>query len=186
MKARAFFPPMIPRRDALQRLSLLLGGVLSSQLSAGLLGQVLNTGASIEVTPDQVKLLAEAADTIIPDTDTPGAKAAGAEQFIVRVLRDCYVHEDQAKFYAGLAALDAASRGACGRGFAELDKTQRHALMKQTAKGDKAFFLRLRELTIAGYFTSEIGATKALAYLPIPGRFEADIPLAPGQKAWAL
>ncbi len=177
---------MIPRRDAIQRLSLLLGGVLSSQLTAGLLGQVLNTGTSVEVTPDQVKLLAEAADTIIPDTDTPGAKAAGAEQFIVRVVRDCYVREEQAKFYDGLAKLDAASRTAHGRGFAELDKAQRKDVMKQTAKGDKAFFLRLRELTIAGYFTSEIGATKALEYLPIPGRFEGDVAMKPGQKAWAL
>src|SRR6187431_2051080 len=125
---------MIPRREALQRLSLLLGGVLSTQLTAGLLGQVLNTGATLEVTPDQVKLLAEAADTIIPDTDTPGAKAVGAEQFIVRVLRDCYVREEQAQFYEGLAKLEAASRSAHGRGFAELDKAQRKELMKQTAK----------------------------------------------------
>ena len=43
---------MIPRRDAIQRLSLLLGGVLSTQLTAGLLGQVLNTGTSVEVTPE--------------------------------------------------------------------------------------------------------------------------------------
>jgi hypothetical protein len=177
---------MIPRRDALQRLSLLLGGVLSTQLTAGLLGQVLNTGASVEVTPDQVKLLAEAADTIIPDTDTPGAKAAGAEQFIVRVLRDCYVRGEQAEFYQGLAKLDDASRRAHVRGFAELDQAQRKELMKQTAMGDKAFFRQLRELTIAGYFTSEIGATKALEYLPIPGRFEGDVAMKPGQKAWAL
>jgi len=177
---------MIPRRDAIQRISLLLGGVLSTQLTAGLLGQVLNTGASVDVTPDQVKLLAEAADTIIPGTDTPGAKAAGAEQFIVRVLRDCYVRENQAKFYEGLAKIEAASRSAHGRGFADLDAAQRKELMKQTAKDDTAFFLRLRELTIVGYFTSEIGASKALEYLPIPGRFEGDIPLKPDQKAWAL
>lgn len=177
---------MIPRREALQRLSLLLGGVLSTQLTAGLLGEVLNTGASVEVTPDEVKLLAEAADTIIPDTDTLGAKAAGAEQFIVRVLRDCYVREEQAKFYEGLAKLDASSRSAHGHGFVELDKSQRQERMKQAAKSDKAFFVLLRELTIAGYFTSEIGATKALEYLPIPGRFEGDVAMQPGQKAWAL
>jgi hypothetical protein len=177
---------MIPRRDALQRLSLLLGGVLSTQLTAGLLGQVINTGTSVEVTAGQVKLLAEAADTIIPDTDTPGAKAAGAEQFIVRVLHDCYVREEQAKFYDGLAKLDDACRKAQGRGFAELNKAQRKVQMALTAKSDKAFFRLLRELTIAGYFTSEIGATKALEYLPIPGRFEGDVAMKPGQKAWAL
>lgn len=177
---------MIPRRDALQRLTLLLGGALSAQLTAGVLGQVLNTGSSIEVSPAQVKLLAEAADTIIPDTDTPGAKAAGAEQFIMRVLRDCYLREEQAAFYAGLAKLDDASRTAHGKSFTELDKAQRQELMKRTAKSAKAFFRQLRELTIAGYFTSEIGATKALVYLPIPGRFEGDVAIQSGQKAWAL
>ena len=177
---------MISRRDALQRLSLLLGGALSAELTAGVLGQVLNTGDSIEVMPDQVKLLAEAADTILPDTDTPGAKAAGAEQFIARVLHDCYVREEQTAFYDGLARLDAESRRVQGRGFAELDAPQRKAQMAAAAKSDRPFFRRLRELTIVGYFTSEIGATKALEYLPIPGRFAGDVPMTPGQKTWAL
>jgi hypothetical protein len=177
---------MIPRREALHRLTLLLGGALSAQLTAGLSGQILNPGASVEVTPDQVKLLAVAADTIIPETDTPGAKAAGAEQFIVRVLRDCYVREEQAAFYEGLAQLDAASRRAHGKGFAELEPAQRKAQMALRAQNDRAFFRLLREVAIVGYFTSEIGATKALEYLPIPGRFDGDLPLAPGQKAWAL
>jgi hypothetical protein len=41
------------------------------------------------------------------------------------------------------------------------------------------------ELTCLGYYTSEIGATKALKYVHIPGKYEACIPLQPGQKAWA-
>jgi hypothetical protein len=177
---------MIPRRDALQRLTLLLGGALSAQLTAGLMGQVINLGPSVAVTADQQKLLAEIADTIIPATDTPGAKAAGAEQFIVRVMRDCYVREDQEKFYDGLAKLEEDSLRQFKQGFAELDAAKRNEVVKHTASSNKAFFLRLRELTIAGYFCSETGATKALEYLPIPGRFEGDVPLKSGQKAWAL
>lgn len=177
---------MIPRRDALQRLTLLLGGALSAQLTAGLMGQVINLGPSVSVSAEQQKLLAEAADTIIPTTDTPGAKEAGAEQFIVRVLRDCYVREDQEKFYAGLAKLEEDSRQQHNKGFAELDAAQRKELMTKTAKSNKAFFLRLKELTVTGYFCSEIGASKALEYLPIPGRFEGDVPYKAGQKAWAI
>lgn len=177
---------MIPRRDALQHLTLLLGGALSAQLTAGLMGQVINLGPSVPVSSEQQKLLAEAADTIIPATDTPGAKEAGAELFIVRVLRDCYLREEQERFYHGLAKLEEASRDQYHKGFAELDAAQRKDLMTQVAKSNKAFFLRLKELTVAGYFCSEIGATKALEYLPIPGRFEGDVPLQPGQKAWAL
>jgi hypothetical protein len=173
------------RREAVQRITLMMGGVLSAQLTAGLMGQVLNTGASLPVSPEQTKLLAEVADVIIPTTDTPGAKAAGVEQFIVRVMRDCYLREDQEKFYAGLAKLDADSKTAHGKGFAELDDAEKNAVLTATTKNDRAFFKLMKQLTVAGYFTSEIGATKALEYLPIPGRFEGDVPMQPGQKAWA-
>lgn len=173
------------RREAVQRITLLMGGVLSTQLTAGLMGQVLNTGASVPVSAAQQALLAEVADVIIPTTDTPGAKAAGVEQFIVRVIRDCYQREDQEKFYAGLAKLDADSRTAHGKGFAELDAAAKTEAVKQTTGNNREIFKLMKQLTVAGYFTSEIGATKALEYLPIPGRFEGDVPMQPGQKAWA-
>ena len=174
------------RREAVRNISLILGGVLSSELTAALHGQVLNTGAPIPVNPAQEALLAEAADTVLPTTDTPGAKAAGVEKFIIRVLRDCYRPEAQMRFYEGLARLDAAGRGAHGKGFTELTPAQKHAVLLAATKTDKAFFLLLKQLTVAGYFTSEIGATKALAFLPIPGKFQGETQLQPGQKAWAL
>lgn len=174
------------RREAVQRISLLMGGAISAQLTAGLLGQVINTGASFPVGAEQEMLLAEVADTIIPTTDTPGAKAAGVEQFIIRVMRDCYQREEQAKFYAGLARLDADSKATHGKGFTELDATQKNAMVKQATGNNREFFKVMKQLTVAGYFTSEIGATKALEYLPIPGRFEGEVPMKPGQKAWAL
>jgi hypothetical protein len=174
------------RREAVRNLSLLLGGVLSAELTAALQGQVLNTGAPLPVNAVQEALLAEAADTILPTTDTPGAKAAGVEKFIIRVLRDCYRPEAQIRFYEGLARLEAAGRSAHGKAFTELTPAQRHATVLASTKTDKAFFLLLKQLTVAGYFTSEIGATKALAYLPIPGKFEGETRLQPGQKAWAL
>ena len=174
------------RREAIQRITLMLGGVLSTQLTAGLMGQVINTGASVPVGAEQERLLAEVADIIIPTTDTPGAKAAGVEQFIVRVMRDCYRREEQEKFYAGLAKLDADSRTMRGKGFAELDVAGKNDMIKKAAGNNEAFFILMKQLTVAGYFTSEIGATQALEYLPIPGRFEGDVPMKPGQKAWAI
>jgi hypothetical protein len=174
------------RREAVRSISIILGGVLSSELTAALYGQVINTGAPVPVSPSQEALLAEAAETVIPATDTPGAKAAGVEKFIIRVLRDCYRPEAQLRFYEGLARLDAAGRSAHGKGFTELTPAQRHAVLLAATKTDKAFFLLLKQLTVAGYFTSEIGATKALVYLPIPGKFQGETPLQPGQRAWAL
>jgi Gluconate 2-dehydrogenase subunit 3 len=177
---------MLTRRTVLQRISLLLGGALSAELTAGLLGQVTNAGPSVAVDADRRRLLAEVAETIIPTTDTPGAKAAGAEQFVIRVMRDCYRQEEQEKFYAGLAELDADCQTAHGKGFAESDASARQDALAAAAKKNAPFFKVLRELTVAGYFTSEIGATQALEYLPIPGRFEGDLPMKPGQKAWAM
>jgi hypothetical protein len=179
-------PKTMNRREALQRITLLMGGVLSAQMTAGLMGQVINTGASVPVDAGQQMLLAEVADTIIPTTDTPGAKAAGVEQFIVRVMRDCYQRDEQEKFYAGLARLDADSKTTHGKGFADLDAAGKNEMLKQAAGHNRAFFTVMKQLTVAGYFTSEIGATKALEYLPIPGRFEGEVPMTPGQKAWAL
>jgi hypothetical protein len=174
------------RREAVRNISLILGATLSAELTAALQGQVLHTGAPLPVSPAQEALLAEAADTVIPTTDTPGAKAAGVEKFIIRVLRDCYRPETQLRFYEGLSRLDATARNAHGKAFTDLAPAQRHSVLQAATKTDKPFFLLLKQLTVAGYFTSEIGATKALAYLPIPGKFEGETTLQPGQKAWAL
>ena len=174
------------RREAIQRAALMMGGILSAPTLAGAMGRVINMGPGVAVSAEQEALLAEVADVIIPTTTTPGAKAAGAEKFIVRVMRDCYPQADQEKFYAGLAKLDANSKTKFGKGFASLEGAQKIEMVKQTMTEDKPFFLRMKELTTTGYFTSEIGATKALEYLPIPGQFNGCMPLKPGQKAWAL
>ncbi len=177
---------MIPRRAALERLSLMVGGTLSTQITSALMGQILNEGASVAVDETRKALLAELADVIIPTTDTPGAKAAGVEEFIIRVMRDCYVLEDQETFYRGLEQIDAASEKANGKKFIDLDPEQRVGIVQDATKTNKAFFKQMKELTVTGYFISEIGATQALEYLPIPGKFEGDVPMQPGQKAWAI
>jgi hypothetical protein len=160
--------------------------MISAPTMAGVLGEKTNLGESVPVTAEQEAFLADLADVIIPTTTTPGAKAAGVEKFIVRVMRDCYPKDDQEKFYAGLTQFNTDSRSAFGKSFIELDSKQKIEAVKALTSSNKPFFLRMKELTVTGYFTSEIGATKALEYLPIPGRFEGCVPLKPGQKAWAL
>lgn len=48
------------------------------------------------------------------------------------------------------------------------------------------FFKLMKELTLLGYFTSEIGCKQALAYVEVPGKYEGCVKMTPGQKAWAL
>lgn len=179
------------RRKALEQVALLMGTALSAPMIAGVLGQVTNKGKSVIVSAEQEILLAEIADVIIPITDTPGeaspgAKAANVEKFIVRVMRDCYKKDDQDKFYAGLTKFDADSKTKFAKGFVELNIAQKNEMVKLSITENKDFFQKIKELTTVGYFSSEIGATKALEYLPVPGKYEGCIPLKKGQKAWAL
>lgn len=163
-------------------MSLMLGGALSTQLTSALMGEVTNTGPSVEVTGAMKALLAEVADVIIPETDTPGAKEAGAHEFIIRVMRDCYELEPQEKFYAGLARIDERSAAAYEKPFVDLSREEQIAIITETAKKDKGYFKQIKQFSQVGYFNTEIGVTQNLQYIPIPGRFDGDVPYEKGQK----
>jgi len=77
------------RREAVQYISLLLGGTLVGG-NAFLSGCKSNTGVSMTFTPEDVAYLDEVADTILPPTKTPGAKAAKTGQFMTVMVNDCY------------------------------------------------------------------------------------------------
>ena len=174
------------RRDVLEKITLMMGGVLAAPLMAGAMGEKLNFGSSVNYTPEQEALLADVADVIIPTTGTPGAKAAGVEKFITRVVRDCYQIDEQKKFYDGLALLNKDSNDTYGKSFSALDTKQKNEIVKRATTSNKPFFVQMKGLTVTGYFTSETGATQALDYLPIPGRFDGSWPMPKGQKSWAL
>lgn len=174
------------RRELLQRVTMMLGGVMAAPLMAGAMGEVINKEAGLVADEFQEKLLAEIADIIIPATTTPGAKEAGAHQFIIRVVRDCYGKDEQKKFYDGLTKLNDDSKSKFGKGFVDLTLEQKNEMIADATVYNKDFFREMKNLTITGYFTSEIGATQALAYDPIPGRFDGCTTLEKGQKAWAL
>lgn len=174
-----------------------------------------STGKPVLFTADQDATVAELAETIIPTTKTPGAKAAKVNEIIDVVLKDCYKAEDQQRFLEGLAQTNKLSQDAYGKPFIGIDASQRIEIVKKLeaeAKQQKAdmakavqagnnqqdvqlpqqqkkftpFFTMLKDLTLMGYFTSEIGATQALEYVAVPGRFEGCVTLKPGQKAWAI
>ena len=175
--------------------------------------QRLATGKPVLFTADQDALVADLADVIIPTTKTPGAKAAKVNEIIDMVLKDCYKQPDQQRFIDGLTQTQKLSQDAYGKTFSQLDNTQQIDIMKKleadakTQKADMAravagqqdvqmprgkrnnvtpFFSMLKDLTLMGYFTSEIGATQALEYVAVPGRYDGCVPLKPGQKAWAI
>ena len=66
----------------------------------------------------------------------------------------------------------------------QLDVEQEEYTKSKLREEPPHYFRMMKELTLLGYFTSEIGVTQARRYAPIPGRFDACIPYNPGDKAW--
>jgi len=194
------------RREALQQVAWLMGGAISAPALLGLLNGCTAKQAvgwkPVLLTDEQGALVAEVAEIMIPRTDTPGAKDVGIPSFIDLMLKDAYPKEDQARFIAGLKQFDAQAHEQYGRGFMQLDPAQRSALVQTandsavaaersnpgTAALPRPFVLMTKELTLLGYFTSQVGATRVLQYNPVPGVFRGCVPLseAGNGKTWAV
>ncbi len=176
------------RRHAIKNVALLLGGTLSaSTLSA--LGRwegsdfnLLKT-STFSLTDNQRKIVAEVAELIIPKTNTPGAKDAGVPAFVEMMINDCYKTPEQLSFVEGLKGLEAQS-------FLQKNATEQTEMlkivevntkiMKDGSKGTP-FWKLMKELTLLGYYTSEVGIKASFDYEPIPGKLE-NIKIKSGQK----
>jgi hypothetical protein len=250
---------LIDRREAIRRVSALLGGVAlvggSSLLTACERERppAPAAGASVgQFTAEDVAFLDEVAETILPETRTPGAKAAATGAFMALMVTDTYDARQQQIFRDGMRALDAASVRANGTAFMSATPQQRLALLETLDREQKAhtdareaarkapragtadstpardttaaakqadarqadtrlpdqrqenapspdvggaaaitadapphYFRMMKELALLGYFTSEIGYTKAMRYVESPGRFDPCAPYTPGEPSWA-
>jgi hypothetical protein len=136
-------------------------------------------------TAPEMDTLRSLVDVVLPATDSPAASAADTHYFIDLAIPACASSEAQKTFRVGLAALGQ-------KGFASLAPDAQVTLLKARAAADmplpydQSFFKILKDYTLSGYFLSEVGATKALAYERVPGGFQGDLPLAANQKAWAI
>ena len=187
------------RREAISRVTLLLGGALTTSGLEGFADVLRPQGTGtlkIKSLASSETLIAELADTFIPDSNgVPGAKAAGLGPFIVMMMQDCYTPDVQTHFQEGLAKVEEVSNNRFQRSFISLSLKEREELFgifkteaetqRKAGISPSHFFQLMADLTYLGYYTSEIGATQALRYVHIPGKYEACVPLEPGQKAWA-
>jgi hypothetical protein len=137
------------------------------------------------LSPVQGELLMELAETIIPATDTPGAKAAQVHLFVDLVLEHCRTAAEQAEFGQGLDAVAAECRARYGTELAITPRASREELLLRLEAAANPFVASLKELTVLGYCTSQAGATQGLAYVAVPGEYQGCIELKPGQKGWA-
>jgi len=186
---------MMNRREALSRVAIIMGGTIlgADAFASGI--RISTTG--ITLTKMDIAFLNEVAETILPATKTPGAKAAKVGEFMQIMVNDCYETKDQAIFMEGIKKLEAACKQMNGKTFMLSTPAQRTSLLvsldkeakeyQKTKKWEepKHYFSMMKELTLTGFFTSEVGATKALRHVAVPGKFIGSYPYKKGDKAWA-
>jgi hypothetical protein len=199
MKSGNDQPELLTRREAILRVSAMLGGVALVGQTAMLAGTRRSEAQTQDAlfTDADIALLDEIAETILPETGTPGAKAAAVGPFMAMMVVDTYFDRDQEVFAAGLKAVDERCQAAHGTGFMEASPAERltlleeldaeqHEYLSSDEERDSAHFFRMmKELALFGYFTSEIGYTQAMRYTETPGRFDPCTDYKPGDKAWA-
>jgi hypothetical protein len=189
-------PQTMNRRDAIIRLAVLMGG---SVVGPRLLEGAWNPdapAAGAAASPEDLALLDEIGDTIIPATDVPGAKAVNIGAFIAMMVRDCYAPDVQADFHRGVRELATRFHAQHGRDFAGAPAEERTLFLNgidrelrthhATAKAGQPphYFRILKELTVLGYFSSEIGCTKAIRFVEVPGSYDGNVPYKPGDRVW--
>ncbi|WP_347261169.1 gluconate 2-dehydrogenase subunit 3 family protein [Rudaea sp.] len=149
-------------------------------------------------TATQIALLDEITETILPRTDTPGAKDAQVGAYIARYSAACYTPANLAVLRAGLDDISARARKAHGAEFVKCTSTQKQKLLididaeaKRHAResggnGERPphWFTLCKQLTLLGFFTSEAGATRVARYRPVPGPYKGVVPYK-GETFWA-
>jgi hypothetical protein len=151
----------------------------------------------------QAHILAEVAETILPKTQTPGAKELGVPQFIDKMLKALLTEGDQKEFVEGLEKLEKDCKAMQGKTFTACTPQERESFLtkidKEAASAPTTpsvwgitlgnpipppFFRKLKGMVLFGYFTSEKVGKEVLTYDPVPGDFIGCIPLKDVGNAW--
>ena len=147
------------------------------------------------LTLDQARTLSAACEAIIPETDTPGAIAAGVPQKIDGWIAGWLDPPAADRLKGGIDQLNERARTRGAASFAALTSDQKVALLTEIEADQRAadrarppvphYWNTLKGLTTTAYFTSQTGATKAARYDPVPGAYRGCIPLKEIGRVWA-
>jgi Gluconate 2-dehydrogenase subunit 3 len=145
------------------------------------------------LNPHQNDTVTTIAEIIIPQTNTPGAKAARVNEFIDLILTDWYDEEEKSTFMTGLANVDVRTRELHGKDFIQCGEKQQAEILaaldddmasraedarrRRTHPPEKNFFFMMKQLTLVGYYTSQIGFEQELHGEIIPSRHAGCVPL---------
>lgn len=172
----------------------LVGGTLSSITSCRQENTSLDGWQPTFLTSKEAELVADIAEHIIPKTDTPGAKEALVHQFIDENVQLNLTPEQQRQFREGLKSFDVNANKLFQKNFSALSEDEKIELLKEmdteANANDKTneppIFSVLKDMTIFGYCTSEVGAKEFLIFDQIPGAYQGCIDYAEVGGTWAF
>ena len=143
------------------------------------------------LTADDLTLIGEVSELIIPTTDSGGALAAGVPAFVKTMLSDWFSAAERENFMSGMHEFSAGAFKKYGKRFPELSARQKDQYfggLLATAEGGATaprtpFVVLMKRLTIFGYYTSELGATTELRQQIATAQYEPAAVVKPGDRA---
>ena len=170
------------RRVAIQQLLLIWAGVAFLPACLPNDRKVSIPLTQIHIEADDEMMLSELTETILPKTESPGAKDLSANLFVLKMVDDCFTKVDQDKYVKGMKAFEDFVHTKTGKSFVNSDAAGRQAIVagidkQQTADPITFFYQSTKKLTVEAYTTSEIYMTKIRGYKMIPGRYYGCVPL---------
>ncbi len=185
------------RRDILRYASLVTGATVSAPLASAILSGCSPSGTETAdykpqfFLPKEMQFLRTLVDTILPETDSPSASAVGVHQTIDSMATTVYFPDQQDTFREKFREM--AYNLNFGRAFAERSESEREeALQKLESSTEnnrqaaREGLMEIKQQTVSYYLATGDIAKKFLNYLPVPGTYDACIPLADVDgKAWA-
>ena len=139
----------------------------------------------------QLALLAILCQHIIPATDTPGAADVDVHGFVDHQLYHCHTKEEQAAARDILSSVERVTQERHGKRFANVSHDDQLGVLTDLEQAGDGFqsdergaFKQLKSLIVFGYFTTQIGASRALRFMPYPGGYRGSIPHDAATPAW--
>jgi hypothetical protein len=181
----------LDRRQVLASVAAMFGAGLCAPLSRAVAGVPQGLASSKPMNPRHKALLTAIADRIIPPTDTPGAAEAGVGDFIEMTFQHFYLPEERERLIKSIDQVDGYAVQSQGKRFGALQPDVKDRILLDWSEGrlkdvETARFEEVKQLTLGGYYSSEIGMTQEQVYLPVPGRYDGAYPYEKVGKAFAL
>ena len=140
------------------------------------------------LSPARFAVLDALAETIMPRTDTPGARDALVPQRFDALMRNWASADTRAKFTTLLDEAEAMARAAGASGLAAMPAAKQLELVTafDQAKMRDPAYAKFKALVFALYYLSEAGATQELRYEHVPGAWEPSLPVTADTRGWAI